>query len=290
MEMREKMNDFIKIEEGKRTALVDPIGKVCLGVSKQLADNLDSPEVAEKLYPIWKQQMELLKTLSNEHEVINTAYLLVTRQCNMSCDFCAISANEKMCIEKEIRLGDIQNKVVPFFKINKPHKLIISGGEPLIKAHIIEIVKVLHEEVGCQIILQSNGLIITSKLVNEMAGYVNEIDFSTMHMFATPERQTQLTEQIEMCQKAGIQVVLSFIYEKHNEEDLYRLIDIAAKYDINVIFNIVSSVGRAIENSEILTELEHIDMNLKNINLEKMSIRRKYQFGKNKVKKCRQIF
>ena len=56
---------------------------------------------------------------------------------------------------------------------------------------------------------------------------------------------------------------ITFIYEKTNEMDLYRLIDIAAKYDIDVLFNIVSSVGRAKENSEILTDMEHLDMNLK---------------------------
>ena len=85
----------------------------------------------------------------------------------------------------------------------------------------------------------------------------------TMHMFGTPEKEQQLIKHIEMCQQAGIKVVLTFIYEKTNEMDLYRLIDIAAKYDIDVLFNIVSSVGRAKENSEILTDMEHLDMNLK---------------------------
>ena len=66
-----------------------------------------------------------------------------------------------------------------------------------------------------------------------------------------------------MCQKAGIKVVLSFIYEKTNEEDLYKLIEIAAKYDTDVLFNIISPVGRAKDHSERLTDMEHIDMNLK---------------------------
>ena len=39
------INDFIKIVEGEKVALIDPVGKVCLGVSKKLADNLDKPEV-----------------------------------------------------------------------------------------------------------------------------------------------------------------------------------------------------------------------------------------------------
>lgn len=95
---------------------------------------------------------------------------------------------------------------------------------------------------------------------------IDEIDFSTMHMFGTPEKEKQLVEHIEMCQQAGIKVVLSFIYEKTNEADMYKLIDIAAKYDTDVLFNIVSPVGRAKDNSEILTDTERIDMNLKILN------------------------
>ena len=38
--MESKMNEFIKITEGEKVALIDPVGKVCLGVSKRFADNL----------------------------------------------------------------------------------------------------------------------------------------------------------------------------------------------------------------------------------------------------------
>ena len=215
--MESKMNEFIKITEGEKVALIDPIGKVCLGVSKRFADNLDKPEFQEKL----------------------------------------------LRPEKEFKLEDIQNKVIPFFQKNKPHKMILTGGEPLIKDQIVEIAKALGNGLTCPITLQSNGLAITKDLTEQLKGYINEIDFSTMHMFGTPEKEQQLINHIEMCQQAGIKVVLSFIYEKTNEVDLYRVIDIAAKYDIDVLFNIVSSVGRAKENSEILTDMEHLDMNLK---------------------------
>lgn len=40
--MESKMNEFIKITEGEKVALIDPIGKVCLGVSRRFADNLDN--------------------------------------------------------------------------------------------------------------------------------------------------------------------------------------------------------------------------------------------------------
>ena len=261
--MQNKMNQFIKIEEGNKVALVDPIGKVCLGVSKKLADNLEMPEVQEKLYPVWKQQVEFIEKVESAHEAINTVYLMVTRKCNMDCDVCAINANNKMLLDKEFKLEDIRDKVVPFFKENKPHKLIITGGEPLIKAQIIEIVKCLHDNLNCPITLQSNGLSITPQIIEQLSGHIDEIDFSTKHMFETPRKEQELIRHIQLCQKAGIKILLSFIYDKENEEDLYKLIDIAAKYDTDVLFNIVSSVGRAKEDYAILTDMEHIDMNLK---------------------------
>lgn len=257
------MNEFIKLTEGEKVALIDPVGKVCLGVSKRFADNLDKQEFQEKLYSIWKQQTEFIKEIEKNHEKINTVYLMVTRKCNMNCDFCAISANEKLRPEKEFKLEDIKNKVIPFFQENKPHKMILTGGEPLIKDKIVEIAKALRNGLTCPITLQSNGLAITQELTEQLKGYIEEIDFSTMHMFETVEREQQLIKHIEMCQQAGIEVVLSFIYEKKNEEDMYKLVDIAAKYDIDVLFNVVSSVGRAKDNSEILTDMERIDMNLK---------------------------
>lgn len=261
--MKNRINEFIKITEGEKVALIDPIGKVCLGVSKKLADNLDRPEVQKKLYPIWRKQTEFVKQIEENREKINTVYLMVTRKCNMNCNFCSMSANEEMCLEKEFKLEDIKSKVVPFLQKSKPHRLIITGGEPLIKHQIVEIVQVLRYELNCFITLQSNGLAITLDLIKQLKGLIDEIDFSTKHMFESPEKESQLSDHIEMCQQAGIKVVLSFIYEKTNEEDLYKLIDIVAKYDIEVLFSIVSAVGRAKKNSVILTDIEHIDMNLK---------------------------
>lgn len=261
--MQSKMNHFIKITEGEKVALIDPQGKVCLGVSKRLADNLDSQQVQEKLYPIWERQTEFVKQVEETRERINTAYLMVTRKCNMNCDFCAINANDRMCLEREFKLTDIKNKVIPFLKKNRPHKLIITGGEPLIKDQIVEIVKELKAEVSSFITLQSNGLAITPQLIEKLKGNIDEIDFSTKHMFGTNEREKQLIENIEICQNAGIRVLLSFIYEAINEEDLYKMIDIAAQYDTDVLFNIVSAVGRAKEKSNILTDADQVDMNLK---------------------------
>lgn len=259
---KNKLPQFFEIWNNDKVALIDPENKVCLGVTRRIAEHLEETEVQEKIYPIWEQQSQLQEKIEKSHEKINTAYLMVTRQCNMNCDFCAINANKKVNLEKEFKLADIKEKVIPFFKQCCPHKLIVTGGEPLVKDKIIEIVKLLHDGVKCPIILQSNGLIIDEDIVDGLRGNIKEIDFSTKHMFENPEKEAALRKHILMCLNAGITVVLSFIYEKTNKIDLFKVIDIAAEYKIGLLVNIVSPVGRAKENSTILSDLDKIEMNL----------------------------
>ena len=219
--MESKMNEFIKITEGEKVALIDPVGKVCLGVSKRFADNLDKPEFQEKLFPVWKQQTEFIKEIENNHEKINTVYLMVTRKCNMNCDFCAISANDKLRPEKEFKLEDIQNKVIPFFQKNKPHKMILTGGEPLIKDQIVEIAKALRNGLTCPITLQSNGLAITKELTEQLKGYIDEIDFSTIITNGTLLTAEIVSQLINYnCQQ--IQITLDGMPDTHNARRKYK--------------------------------------------------------------------
>ena len=95
--MREvNLPNFDIIYSGNKAALIDPDGKVCLGVSRKLAENLTNPKIQERVFSVWKQQADIQKRIEAGREIINTVYLMVTRQCNMNCDFCAINANKNL--------------------------------------------------------------------------------------------------------------------------------------------------------------------------------------------------
>lgn len=257
-----RLPEFIEIWNNKKVALIDPENKVCLSVNKWVIENLNIKEVREKIYSIWKKEAEFQKIMEEQREKINTVYLMITRKCNMNCNFCAIDANNNLHMEKEITIEDIQKKIAPFLHKNCPHKLIITGGEPLIKPQIVEIVRVLHAKVKCPIIIQSNGLAINQNIVNGIKENISEIDFSTKHMIGDIKKENELKRHIEICQNAGIKVVLSFIYERENKRELYKVIDIAAEYDVSLLIDTVSSVGRAKGNVESLSDLEKINMHL----------------------------
>lgn len=115
---------------------------------------------------------------------------------------------------------------------------------------------------NCPITLQSNGLLLNKDIVEGLKGNISEIDFSTKHMFENTEKKQKLHDHIQLCQRADIDVFLSFIYEKVNRRDLFQVIDIAAEYNTGLLINEVSPVGRAKDNSYLFSEIDRINMNL----------------------------
>lgn len=254
--------EFEKIIRNEKVVLVDPVSKVYLGVSNKIANNLDKQEVKEFLYPIWKKQASIQQKIIQRHEKFNTVYLMITRKCNMNCDFCAINANHGMNLDAEINIDDIKKKIIPFLNECNPHKFIMTGGEPFVKDNILQIIEEIHKGTSIPIIVQSNGIAVNTSVIEKLKGKVKEIDFSTKHMFGEMGKADELISNIEICQQSGIDVVLSFIYEKSNKKELYEVIDIAAKYNTGLLVNIVAPVGRAREKVEFLTDLDKIQMNL----------------------------
>ena len=159
--------EFNIIWNENKAVLIDPKSKVCLGVSKKIAQNLENKSVQEKLYPIWKEQIEWRRKIDEKHNSINTVYFMVTRLCNINCKFCAINANQNIQLNKELKLSDIRKLVIPLLREISPHKLIITGGEPFVKDKIEKIITEIHGKVDCQIVLQSNGLALKEQVLSK---------------------------------------------------------------------------------------------------------------------------
>ena len=168
-------------------------------------------------------------------------HLFVTRRCNMNCSFCAMNANMNVIPEKEMTINDLKDKVVPFLKMANPRKIIVTGGEPLVRSDIREIVKVLKEEVGCVIIVQSNGTLVNEKVLEKLVGYVDEIDYSIGHML---EDKGSLIENVKRTkEKVTENVVLSYVYTG-NVEEMLTAFAVARELDVELMVTPVTPIGR----------------------------------------------
>ena len=79
----------------------------------------------------------------------------ITTTCNLSCDFC----HRNRDIDYGPKIERIK-EIIPFIKEISIKEIIISGGEPLLREDIYEIINTLKEE-GFKIDMCTNGTTIT---------------------------------------------------------------------------------------------------------------------------------
>ena len=274
---KERLPEFIRIQYQNKVALIDPHNKICLEVSRKMADNLQVEAVYRKIFAVWKSQLEQKNNHQSRQNNLNTFYLILTRLCNLHCEFCAINAKDKVDPEGELSTGSFSEKIIPYLAEFKPRKLVITGGEPLLRKDLSEICSILRNSYSGCIILQSNGVLFSLDTLHRIRGNVDEIDFSTTHMLKTLSGTEKLIDNIEICNKYGFKVALSYVFHKGEENYLFRAIDLAVKYDTYFILNFVAPIGGAEDGSGTMNDIEKLNVY---IEIARYILRKKYAHSK----------
>ncbi|MCS4541684.1 MAG: radical SAM protein [Euryarchaeota archaeon] len=183
----------------------------------------------------------------------------VTNRCNLKCDFCFANAGAVGYIYEpnqeqiwEMLLALRNNKPVPCPSVQ------MSGGEPLIRSDIVELIKLAKKAGFPHTQIATNGLMLANK--PELAKELREADLNTVYLQfdgVTPEPYLKerglnlLPEKlkvIENCRKVGLGIVLVPTLAKGvNDSQIGDMIRFAAKNaDIirGVNFQPVSFAGR----------------------------------------------
>lgn len=139
-------------------------------------DNEDK-EYFEKLITLMKKKKFLIPVDEEEKAHIEQVYIAVTNNCNLKCKHCCYDAsalNEKKCDLSTIEVKSIFDKVIGL----SPDCIAISGGEPLVREDIIELLTYLRQQFQGKITLSSNAILITEKNVNAIYDLVDSFDIS----------------------------------------------------------------------------------------------------------------
>lgn len=123
--------------------------------------------------------MGVLSDKENDDYRIETVYLILTNRCNLKCKHCCVNAENstdnifhmemdtntfKMAIDKVIQCA--------------PDRIIISGGEPMLREDFIEILQYIRKNYKGIINLSTNALLINSSNVKEIVKNVDRMDIS----------------------------------------------------------------------------------------------------------------
>lgn len=184
----------------------------------------------------------------------------ITNKCNYKCSHCYSNSTDKM-YEDELSLSEVKSVVDSLKEINTP-VILLSGGEPLFRSDIYEVISYIKEK-KINVSLSSNGSLIDKstafKLKDLGIGYVGiSIDGNrdTNDDFrGVSGAFDNSIRAIENCKRAGVKVGLRFTLHKGNYREVPETLKMMEELDINRIcfYHLVPS-GRGTNLSDTMLD------------------------------------
>lgn len=173
------------------------------------------------------------------------AYLHVTDRCNMDCIGC-YSRTSLRNVRTDMSLKDIKS-VFDQFKEHGIGRVVLSGGEPMLRKDIAEIIS-YGKQCGFEIAMISNG----SFLIAEET--MKELDYLSFSVDILDKQKNQLNrvihkdnliKNIETAKAAGVTVNGIVTINAFNIESIDQYFEMNEKYGLPVTFSIFHSTDSA---------------------------------------------
>lgn len=96
----------------------------------------------------------------------------LTNRCNMGCPYCFLGEHPEGILPD--LPTDVIKKTIKKLKEGGAKMLNYSGGEPLLRGDVVELIRYGHE-LGLTTILSTNGILLSPELISELEGYLTWI-------------------------------------------------------------------------------------------------------------------
>lgn len=156
--------EWIVGEEGIYETIMSLNGKCFSDIdNEQIQELYKSLVEMELLLP--EKDIEQVNDLKTEIYPINGMWINVDSNCNLRCKHCFIG--ETLCeSENKLSLIDIQKLAKELKELSTGNlRVVIAGGEPLLRKDIIDIVKAIDDVDGLYPNIITNGLLLTDEII-----------------------------------------------------------------------------------------------------------------------------
>lgn len=249
-----KIEDLVKKKKNGKLILLNTDNFHWAKMSeKKFIEETSTEYKKEKFSSYLNNRFGLLgETSEDENIEKRSIYFAVTGKCNLNCSFCTMNSGPYVSTEKDLTIGEISNLLIPQLKNVGIRKIVITGGEPLVRGDIEEIIGLFSEAFGKeQIVLQTNGLLLTPDFLLRMANNIGVLEVSIENIFEDNNLLSKMKNMFACANDAGIMLSLSFVVNDNTLKYLHEGIDLCHQYKAALTTRIVSLVGRAAENEEI---------------------------------------
>lgn len=261
MEIRYGNSVLIKYSGNKKVILLNPYNKRWIRMDEALYESkMFQPE---EFMEYLNEKYKLFEDSDEQGSRVESIYYSVTGKCNMQCKFCALNCGPNVSTEKDLTMDSII-EMVKQIKELPVRKVVITGGEPLVRNDILEILKCFAEHIGNdKITLQTNGLLLSPEFIVEVCPYINYLEISIENLFSNRVLLKKMERIFHTCLKYKVALSFSFVADKETLQYFSEALNFSEKFNAHFQYRIVSNIGRATENDLSLSDKEMVDLYIK---------------------------
>lgn len=211
---------------------------------------------------------------------IMTAYIHVTNKCNLHClgcysdntarnKECDLSGKDMLRFLDELRSAGVEN-------------LVISGGEPLFREDIVDLVEYAKRSCGIErITLITNGTVDGREIYTGLAPYLDTMAVSLdtyaleCHAYLRDEGIfDKIISHIKQMQESGLKVSILPTLHHKNAERMLEYIELSKQLGTEISFSIFTTRQEKMYEDYTLTkkDLKYISEHFSNYNIDDMPI------------------
>ncbi|MCR1850904.1 radical SAM/SPASM domain-containing protein [Paraclostridium sordellii] len=180
----------------------------------------------------------------------------LTNKCNLRCNYCSVDS--KIENNKGLSFLEIKNMFDKIVKLS-PKRIVISGGEPMLRDDFFEILKYLKNVYEGKIQLATNATYINDSNIEQLLKYIYAFDISldgydeeSCSKMRGDNVFKKVTESIKGIQKLGCKnISVSMVLGKNNIEDADSFCSFCESINVNPVLRGFFNMGRGTFNSNI---------------------------------------
>lgn len=177
-----------------------------------------------------------------------SATIEVTYRCNFACEFCYINCKKRK--ENDLSLGKLK-RIVAKLKELGIIRIILLGGEPLIREDFLKLYSLLKQK-GFLVTIFTNGSLISKKITDYLENYLplnlvvsmyGGTDRTYAEVTGNKNSFANFKKGVKLLSHANIPFIINILVNKLNEKEIPKMKNFAKR--INVPYNLipVTSVG-----------------------------------------------
>ncbi|MFP4656204.1 MAG: radical SAM protein [Candidatus Woesearchaeota archaeon] len=177
-------------------------------------------------------------TLRRPEPVLHEIWLEITHMCNLDCFYCCNAYDTR---KEVLGLEEWKNILIEAFE-QGVKKIKITGGEPTMHPHLIELIRFIRERSDADITVITNGTLLDENLLDSFKTYDVSVMITIFSHIAEQHDKLAgksgsfktLMKTIPIIQKKGIRLNLGTVMTSANQDDIKGMQNLARGFGIRL--------------------------------------------------------